>query len=289
MFAFGVVLKQAGLLSSDDGGSLLRVVFNLGLPPLIFLSILHVDIDTSMLLLCVFGPAVIGVALVVVLLLRRTLLSHVDAKTFGPLLTGAVVMNTGFLLPFVERVLGADGLARLALIDTFVGMTVFTVVYAVVVHVAHDRPDLGFVFRKVALSPPLWGLAAGAVVKSTGVTPPAVLLDSFDIAARMVATAILVALALKFEWRVERPRLLLLVVALRFGVGAALGAAFVMITGLDGVNASIVMFASMAPVGTSSITFAEMEGLDVRFAASQVSVGLLLAMVASPLTVQLLD
>jgi hypothetical protein len=286
--ALSYALKRIGLLTADDGGAMLRVVFHLGIPPLIFLSILRVDLDASLARLCLLGPIMIGLSLLVVLVVRRSVLSRVSAETFGPFLAGVVIMNTGFLLPFVERVAGPDGIARLAIIDTFVGITTFSVVYATVVRVAHGRPNPRFVLRKLVMSPPLWGLAAAVIVKLTDVSPPQLLTDTAETAARIVGTAILIALGLTFELRVERPRLVLLAVGLRFGLGAAFGAAFVALTGLDGLDANVAMFASIAPIGFNSITFAQLERLDVRFAASQVSIGLLVAMVAAPLTVRLL-
>nr|WP_276320633.1 AEC family transporter [Phytoactinopolyspora endophytica] len=288
VFVASYAAKRAGLLRSDDGGALLRVVFYLGYPPLIFLSILRVDVDASFLRLCLVAPVVIGASLLVVLLLRRSLLRHIDRRTFGPFLAGAAVMNTGFLLPFVERTAGPEGVARLVIIDTFVGVTAFSVVYAALVGIGHERADPGFVLRKLVQSGPLWGLVAAVVVKLAGVTPPVVIMDSFEVAARIVGTTLLMALGLKFELRVRRPRLLLLSLALRFGLGAVFGAIFIRLAGLDGIDARVAMFASIAPIAYSAITFAEMERLDVRFAASQVSMGILIAIAASPLTVQLL-
>lgn len=282
------MLRRIGLLTAADGGALLRVLFCLGAPALIFLAILQVDLDASFLRLCLFSPAVTGSAVAIMLLLRRSAFKNLDARTFGPLLTGVVVLNTGFLFPFVERIAGAEGIARLAVIDALNAVVVFSLVYGVVVAVAHDRPDPSFVLRKLALAPPLWGVISALVVKAIGGRPPAVLLETFEVAAGVVSVAVLAGLGLKFEFRLRQPRPLLIGLVLRFGLGAALGAGFVTITGLDGVEANVAMFLSVAPVGINTLAFAEMERLDVDFAASFMSMGLLLAVIASPLTVQLL-
>lgn len=288
VFFASVVVKRTGVLTAEDGGSLLRVVFYLGNPPLLFLAVVKVDLDAELFRLCLLPPAIIGVSLLAVLVLRWSALRHLDARTFGPFLTGVVVMNLSFLLPFVQQTAGAEGLARLAIIITFNGIVIYSLVYTVVVWVANDTPDLPFMAKKVLLAPPLWGLLAAFAVKLADVNPPSIVIGSFDLAARLVATAVLVALGLKFELRVQWPRLLVLALALRFGLGLAVGVAFVTVMGLRGIDANIAIFASVAPVGFISITFAELERLDVSFAASQVSVGLLVTMVASPLTVQLL-
>src|SRR5262245_55476590 len=99
LFLLGVGLKQARLFTSDDGSSLLRLVFYVGAPALIFLSILKADVDRSLIWLCLLPAAVVSVTLGATFVLRRSLLARTDIRTFGALLAGAVVMNTAFLLP----------------------------------------------------------------------------------------------------------------------------------------------------------------------------------------------
>ena len=288
VFFAAYALKRARLLAADDGRALLRVVYFVGIPPLIFLSIMKVDIDASLLRLCLFVPFTTGIMMVIVLGLRRSALREVRATAFGPLLVGTVVMNTGFLLPFVERIAGAEGLARLVIIDTSNAIMTFSVVYVVLLRVAQDTPDVGFVVRRLVLSPPLWALVTAIIAKVLELKLPVVLWDTFEIGAALVGTAVVVALGLLFEASIRGPRLLFLALVLRFGLGLALGLAFVRIMELDGLDAGIVMFASVAPLGMNSIMFAELERLDVDFAASLVSISLVIAIVASPLTAQFL-
>lgn len=290
LFAAGYLGKRAGFLSAQDGGVLLRAVFHLALPPFIFLAILYAEFDSALLRLALLAPAICGVSLGVVLVLRRSVLRDLEAATFASFLTGVVVMNTGFLLPFVERLAGPEGLARLAVIDAAVGITTFSLVYAVVVRVSRDdAPDFRFVAGKLVASPPLWGLASAVAVRLLDVTPPQFLLDAFGSAAKCVGVVILMALGLRFEPRIHRPGLLLLSLSLRFGLGAGVGLLFIRLMGLDGLDARIALFAAMAPIGLNAITFAELEKLDVEFAAAMVSAGLMVAIAASPLTMRLVD
>lgn len=284
--AFG--LKRLGLLSPQDGGALLRAVFALGAPALIFLSITRVDIDASFLRLCLVSPLIVGISLAVVLLLRRRVLRNVDVARFAPFVTGVVVMNTGFLIPFVERATGAEGLARFAVIDTVNGLVTFSVVYAVVVHLAHDRPDRSFVVRKLLVSPPLWALVAGLVVALADIPVHEVTTATFELIARAVGAMIMIALGVLFEPRFTAPRLLTGAILLRFGLGAAIGLGFVAVSGLSGLDAQIVLFAALAPVGVNTITFAQLENLDTGFAASLVSTSLVVGFLLSPFTVSIL-
>jgi predicted permease len=144
------------------------------------------------------------------------------------------------------------------------------------------------VLTKVAVSPPLWGLAAAVAIRLAHVAPPTVFLDSFDLASRSAGSLLLIALGLKFEPTFRRPKLLALSLVLRFGLGALVGAVFVRAMALKGLDARVAVFAATAPIGFNAITFAELEHLDTEFAASQVSVGLITAIALSPLTTQLI-
>ena len=106
VFGIGYGLKKLKFLTSDDGSSLLKVIFSAGVPALVFTSILKVNIDASIAILCLLPAAIVGTTLLAVFTLRGSLLKKVNIKAFGSLLVGVTIMNTGFLLPFVESIWG---------------------------------------------------------------------------------------------------------------------------------------------------------------------------------------
>jgi malate permease and related proteins len=289
IFLAGYGLKCAKMLTSDDGSSLLKLIFYAGAPALIFTSVLKVEINASMLWLCFLAPVIGIITVLVTFLLRRSALKSINIKTFGALLAGAAIMNTGFLIPFVERIYGPEGLAQLAVIDAFNAFVAFGLVYAIVVRLGNNKPDTSFVMKKLLLAPPLWALTAAIILKVIGVAPPVLAMDTLGVIAMLVSPVILIALGLKFTPRIKRPKLLLVPLVLRFGLGALIGVCFVKLLGLEGLTAEIALFASIAPIGFNSITFAELENLDVEFAASQVSIALIAALVAAPFAIQILQ
>jgi len=289
IFLAGYGLKRAKFLTSEDGSSLLKLIFFAGVPALIFVSILKVDLDSSLLLLCLLAPVIVAITLIVGLVLRRSTLRNISLRTFGALLVGAVVMNTGFLLPFVQNLYGAEGLARLAVIDAFNALITFSLVYAVAVKMGNNEPRASFIAKKLLISPPLWALFLALILKGLDVTPPQFAMETLDLVAGLVAPVILLALGLKLTFKLEKPKLLIVPLMLRFALGGLIGIAFAKLLGLEGLDAQIVIFASLAPIGFNSITFAELEQLDVEFAASQVSVGLIVGLIATPFIVHFLS
>ncbi len=148
LFLVGFGLKRANFLTAADGGTLLKLIFYVGAPALIFLSILKVDLDAALLVLCFLAPCIVAITLLVGYVVRRSLLRKITIRIYGPMILGASIMNLGFLLPFVEKLYGAEGLARLAIIDMTNGILTFSLLYALAAKfgnqkVAHLSTTLG--------------------------------------------------------------------------------------------------------------------------------------------------
>ena len=234
------------------------------------------------MLLSLLPVVMITITMLATFILRRSYLKRISAKTYGALLSGAVIMNTGFLIPFIQRLYGASGLARFAVIDTVNGIIIFSLVYAVVVKIGHDKPDNSYILKKLLLAPPLWALTLALLFKFSHLHLPTTINDTLSLLSSLVSPVILIALGLKFTLKVKNARLLAVPLALRFVLGGIIGMLFVRVAHLHGLTAQVAIFASLAPIGFNSITFSELEHLDTEFAASQVSVGLLIAIVLTP-------
>jgi hypothetical protein len=289
VFLVGYGVKKAKFLSSDDGSSLLKLVFYVGAPALIFVSILKVKLDPSLLWLCVVSPAIIVVTLLIGYVLRRSLLRKLEIQTFGTLIIGATIMNLGFMIPFVQNLYGPEGLARLAIIDGVNGLICFSLIYTIAVKLGNDQPNLRFIAGKLLIAPALWAILLALVCKASGAMPPKLIMDACSMMASVVGPAVLLALGLKFSFKLQRPGLLVVPLALRFVVGGLIGFALVKLIGLHGLTAEVALMASAAPIGYYSITFSELEHLDVEFAISQVSSGLLVGLITVPFMSQLVS
>lgn len=289
IFMVGYGAKKIGLLSSKDGGTLLKAVFSIGAPALIFTSILKVKLDPSLFWLCLLAPAIVAVTSLIGFLLWRSSMLKVPMKTFGAMLIGTMIMNLGFVIPFVQNLYGSEGLARLMLIDAVNALMSFTVIYIIAVNFGHDQPKLSFVAKKLVTAPPLWGLVIALIYKTFGVIPPVPVMDALSLIASFVGPLLLIALGLMFNFKLQRPKLIVVPLVLRFVIGGIVGFGFVKLLGLHGLTAEIALLASVAPIGYYSLAIAERENLDTEFASSQVSVALLVALIASPFVVQLVS
>lgn len=283
VFLLGYSLKRIGLLAYEDGDTMFRLLFYVGLPVLIFATLRNTELSTNLIWLAILPIFIIIATLLVTFMLRRNALRQFDYKTFGALVAGGIILNTGFLIPFVEQFYSNSGLARLLVVDTVNGLLMFSVVYLVMSNLSRSKTDKNYVFQKIITSPSLWAVVVALIFNVNKITLPALADQSINLIAGVISTVILLALGLKFRFALARPKYLLPALGLRFGLGGMIGLAFVYVFGLDGINAHIVILTSMAPIGFNLIPFTAFNNLDTDLAAAQASIGLLTGLVALPI------
>jgi len=282
IFIIGVVLRLMGVATEKHSSLLLRLVFYFGLPIVIFLAIVKVQLNESLLSFALLPLVIMSVTLVSVLVLKRSLLQKIKPKELATLLAGAAILNLSFMYPFVATSYGADGLARLAVIDCFNAIMIFSFLYAIIAGMAQHRARVSKTITRVLAAPTLWALIAGLLFKLSGSALPHVAITIFEPAALLVSWTLIFALGIKFKWHLKNPRLFVVQFLLRFILGAIVGICFVKLFHLHGLDAEIVLVASVAPIGLNSITLAEIEKLDVDFAVSSVSASLIIGIVTVP-------
>lgn len=285
----GYGLKRTKILDDADGSKLLKLVFYIGVPALILLTIPTAHLERSTLFLGLLVPVIMLTTLAAATLLRKGLIHNIPAKTYGVLVTGAIVMNTGFLMPIVSQLYGANGLARLLIIDTCNALFVFSIAYGIAVHYGGKNHHLGYVGKKLLISPPLWALVCALLLRSQGLAISGMAHNILSVIATITPPIILLGLGLKLSFSFVRPQLLATGLTLRLLLGGMIGIAFVKILGLEGLTASVVILASVAPIGFNSIVFAELEKLDTTYAAAQVTASLIVATIVIPIVAMLVS
>ncbi|MFW5703792.1 MAG: AEC family transporter [Patescibacteria group bacterium] len=287
-FIWGYLLKRFRFFTSDDGSVLLRLVFYAGAPALAYVSIVEAELNATFAIFAVVPFVVALSTLLVFYILRRLILQTTPLPTFASMIIGAMIMNTGFLIPFIEEIYGAEGLSRFVILDAANAVVTFSLVYAIAVRSGSGTIRPGYIAQKLLTAPPLWAVLLALIVRFTGLETPEVILETAGILAKLVSPVILLALGIKFSPQLRSLPLLSLGIAGRFILGGVIGLVIVHLFGLTGLDAAIVLLAGLAPIGFNSITFSDLENLDSEFAATQVSVGILIGLVVIPVVIGLL-
>jgi predicted permease len=280
IFVLGLALRRARVVQREDGGLLLKLFFYAALPALIGLSVSEAELSPDLIALPIGAVLTHVVTLSVATLIGRRL--RVERQVFGVALVGSMIMNGAFVYPFLLMRYGAAGLAQAALFDLGNVVMVVSVAYALAYRYGEAGERNESALKRLVLSPPVWALTLSLMLRAAQIQIPDVFASFLQSIADMTTPLLMLALGIFFSPRLVRPGLLTLIVLTRMGVGLLCGLFLGALFGLQGVPRIVMAMASAAPVGFNALTFSTLAKLDVEFAASLVSVSVLLGMIYMP-------
>ncbi len=279
-FFLGVGFKYLKLLKKDDATVLLRFVLTVSLPALTILSISRVQLGAEMIfipisaMLVVFAMYGISGATGRLLKLPKT--------TFGSFLVGTMIMNTSYALPFFLARYENEGLARATLFDMGNTFLIFTFTYYNAIKYGDSSKGDHIDWNKFLKLPPLWAMIAAFAFKAMNVSLPPLSVEFLNLIGQPTTPLIMIALGLYFEPMLKNLGKAFLAVFIRMGLGLGLGLLLAMIFGLEGITRTVVIVTSATPVGFNTLIFANLENMDKEFAATMVSISILIALFYLP-------
>jgi predicted permease len=277
--AVGYVLRLRGIAENRDADFMFRIIVNVFLPCLAFTALSRVAIDRN---LAVFPVAAL-LMITVGYLLGRLLAAR------GPFLPAqravaiccCMNVNTGFILPFVQGLFGADGVARIAAFDAVNTTLTFTWTAYVAARGNPRHAGGSLMVKRFATSPPLYAIAAGLLVSAFGLRVPAGVAD--PIATVGAATGFLMAIGvgIRFEPPGAGVGKAALIHATRLTSALGVALVFVLVFGLTGPDRTVLLLMGVAPTPFFIVAFATMERLDVRLTVTTLSLSMLLSLPAA--------
>jgi predicted permease len=286
VFVLGYILKILRVLSLNDGDRLIQIIFHFSLPALVLTSISQIDISVELALLPLAAALVImgiyGISFFTAKMLK------LKQATFGTFLIGSMILNNGFLIPFILAAYDKAGLATLLLFDFANGFLAFTFIYYLAVKYGNQRGSKHTLIRKFLSSAPLWALVIALMINLLSLKIPHPVHSFLNIAGDTTIPLMMLSLGIFFSPKIHKIKLVFLGVFIRMGIGMGLGLLLTILFKLDGLNRIIVIIASAAPVGFNTLTFASLEKLDKDYAANLVSASILVGILLTPLLIFLL-
>lgn len=276
----GIALRRAGVLDRAFGHTLMRLVFYLLLPALLFVVLAEGEIDLRLARMMAAGPLFLlgsmlgGLIVAVVLKLPR--------PTRGTLLATSGIMMGAFNFPLLLLLWGPGGLGNAALtrgVMVDVGnalMSVTLVQYIAARHGSGGGSGLAGL-RSLLTTPLLWSTLGGVAVSRLG--GPSVLPEPVWQSVHLVSQAtiplILIGLGVFLEFERNVGATAVLGAACRVGVGLLCGYGVSALLGLTGLERSVVLVMSAAPSGSSALVFSSRYDLDPECAARIISLSVL--------------
>jgi malate permease and related proteins len=285
IFFLGYFLKKIKLFGSSTADTLLKIVFYVTLPALTFLSG-----STAILTLKFFYLPIIAIAVVLIIFSISFPLSkkfNLPKATQGTFIIGTLIMNTGFTLPFVLAAYGNQGLAIYTIFDFGNTLMIFTFAYYFAIKYG-NKGNSKIQIKKFLLLPPIWGLILGITYNLLKFELHPTAINFLEIVGKPTIFLVILSLGIYFSPKVTNLGKMLTVFSLRIGLGMTLGLLAVNLFNIEGIMRTLVVLFCGAPVGYNTLIFASLEELDKEFAASLVSISLLLGIIYVPILIYFL-
>ncbi len=285
IFFLGYFLKKIKLFCSNTADTLLKIVFYVTLPALTFLSG-----STAELSLKFFYLPIIAIAVVLIIFSVSFPISkkfNLPKATQGTFIVGTLLMNTGFTLPFVLAAYGNQGLAIYTIFDFGNTLMIFTFAYYFAIKFGKNE-HRKIPIKKFLLLPPIWGLFFGIIFNLLKFELHPTALNFMEIVGKPTIFLVILSLGIYFSPKITNLGKMLTVFSIRIGLGMSLGLLAVNLLNIEGIMRTLIVVFCGAPVGYNTLVFASLEEMDKEFAASLVSISLLLGIIYVPLLIYFL-
>jgi malate permease and related proteins len=280
MIFLGILLKYFKILTSENAHLLLQVVFYISLPSLILANIPNAVLEPDFIYLPVI-PLFIGVILFYISRKIGGLLK-LDRKTFGVFVISSLIINTAFAFPFVAAMYGNEGLSRILIIDIGNAVFIYGFAYYQACKYGNQEVNRKLVVKRLSLSIPLWSIGIALALNLLNIGTTGTLHEFFKMAGSLTIPLLLLSVGAFFELKILKFKALSMAIIIRMGMGLILGWVLADLLDLEGITRNVVILATASPVGYNTLIFSSLEKLDTEFAASLVSISILIAIIYIP-------
>jgi len=281
IFALGYFLKQRKFFEPKDADLFLKLNFLVGAPSLVLLSISTIKLDSNLILIPVAAMLIVLVTFFVSWLCGHRLLT-LNRGELGVLLVGTMIVNTGFTIPFIASAFGNEGLARIILFDFGSELVGITLAYYLACRYGNNSQSNLESIKKVFLSPLFLALILGAFLNVLQIKMPEVIVTTLERLGGILVPLVILSLGIRFSPHIHKFKEVMFGILVRMGGGLLLGLLLVFLFNLKGLSGVVTVITAASPIGYMVLTFSSMEKLDEEYAASLVSLSVLIGLIFIP-------
>jgi predicted permease len=281
LFFIGVFARRMNWAGADHGRAMLKFVFNIALPILIFGALAGVPLARE--------HALLPVAAICISLAGWGAAAFA-ARRFGLPKTGegamalcAMSLNNSMIYPFAAMSLGVAAFSQLVMFDMGHALLVWTVTTVVACKYGGHADDIVVLLRRTLLAPPLWVLFIALGLNIADAPIPRDFLHKVLVVGQVLMLLVPLSMGLLVSARGLRRPEVVTSVALRSGFGLLVGLVLVWLFGLTGTAAAIALIGAAAPIGFTAVVLSAREGLDLDLAASAAAISVFLGSLWIPL------
>jgi malate permease and related proteins len=281
-FGLGFFLKKGKVFTHDNAEILLKLVFYISLPALIFFSIVKATLSFDLVYIPIICMVVVLVTLPIVYSVGRRF--HLPGPSLGAFVVGPMIMNTTFVVPFLLSTYGQKAIAILSIFDIGNNIMIYTIVYYCANRYRASKQSES-ALKIIARSPLLYALFFGLILNATKAPLPSISLNFFQGLGDMTTPLVMLSLGIYFNPTLVRIGPTFSSITIRIAIGFLVALLLTFLFGIKGLNRVVVLVACSAPLGFTTLTFSVIAGLDTEFAASCVSYSILIGLITTPLLI----
>jgi len=283
-FFLGILLRKSSVLDEHASGVLLKLFYHLTLPALLLSVMPYVVMNASFFFLPLIAASIILLTLAASIITGKAL--RMENRSLALFLTGSVIMNLGFVMPFVQAFYGDDGLARLFVFDIPNGLSASALAFFFAKR--EGGPGKRNPVKLIITSPPLLALLAGILMNAFSLRPAPIAIAVLHSIGGLTIPLILLGLGASFSMAKINPLHLAALMALRMALGLALGLWLAGLFRLEGIDRAVVVLSASAPAGFTTLIFGTPEKPDGEFASTLAASGMITAMLLIPVLLTIL-
>lgn len=291
MLLLGIYLKKIRMINDHFSNQGSKLVFNITLPALLFLSIIKNPTDYASQL-TVVAIGVLG-TLVLFLLAELFAARYVnDKKERGTFVQGVFRANTGIIgLSLCANAYGSAGLA-IASVYTAMITLLFNVLAVITLSrsLADGKADLRYIFKQLLKNPLIIAIVAALLFSKLGFTLPDTLISTGDYLANMTLPLALLCAGASLNLKNMDGSS---TIAIWSSIGRVLVAPLTMVLiartfGLQGIDLGVIFLMSATPAAAASYAMVHSMGGNAKTAANIIGITTFAAMLGSSLGIIIL-
>lgn len=274
-FLIGYTLKIAKIIKKDEASVLLRLIFFLMTPAVIFLSVSKMNIEKELIY---YPISAICIHLIMITLITYIIrffkLSNDEKKIFKG---SALIMNMTFILPFYIAFFGENNVYLLSLFDAGNLLMITTVVYSI--FISNENDTIISKLKSVIKSPLIIALFLGVIINISGVSIPSPINITIQKIADITGTLIMIALGAYFTPKFPKLKLSIVIILTKVLGILIVGTIVGKLLPLDEMGKTIILLGALSPVGNNILTYTYITDGDMDLAINVVSLSIILSFI----------
>lgn len=287
LLLIGQLSKLSKCVPADFPKNVMKFLFFLPLPLLVFLSFALIDFNSELIKFPIIAVIVSTILVFVSIGLSRIL--GYERKTTGSLIVAAGVTSTLlFTMPFVQTILGEKNLRYLFMYDLGNGLMAWSVIY-ILAGLYGNAKDLGVrkSLNSILKNPMIFALLLGLLVGALGIKFPDVFAQIKNTLSSCINPLMLIMIGMlldfKYFMKVRNISKLSFAVIVVMGISLLISFILTWLFGINNDGQRVVLMAAASPAASLAVAFSVEKELDVDFATALVAVTMLLGVVVVPL------